>query len=64
MFIHLVSRFSAFSLTEGQKGPVMRRRKKSKHVGNRLAHESTAVTGRRSPRRWKKQMMRRRSFFR
>ena len=43
---------------------MMKRKKKSKHVGNKLVHENTVVTGKRSLLHWKKLMMRRRNSFR
>lgn len=56
--------FSDFSLTEGQKDPAMKRKRKSKHVGNKPVPENMVVIGKRSLLPWKKLMMRRRNSFR
>lgn len=56
--------FSDFSLTEGQKDPVMKRKRKSKHGGNKPVPENMVVIGKKSLLLWKKLMMRRRSSFR
>lgn len=61
VFVHFISRFSP---TEGQRDPVMKRKKKSKHVGNKRVPVSTVGTGKRSLLPWMKLMMRRRNFFR